>query len=430
MGAARRRPHLWITRRRLWITLRTGPLTLWTTAPLCTGAVTPCHVMNRTPMLRPILLPGLPRIWRGPNTLQIGLDPARAVLVDLPDPRAARVLDLLDGTQPARIVLIRAAALGAPVDDARTLMETLHAAGFVLAAPALLPAALTDDARQRLIGEATTLALARDRPCPAGTNGRPSGSGASDRPRPSPAQILRRRATARLVVTGRGRLAAALSVAIAEAGIGHLHPDLDGLVSHGELAGGPLTGSDVGRPRREAVAAAVRRAAPGVQTRAVRRGTASLVIQLGYDQPAALLAAGYARRRQPHLAVAIREGTAVVGPLVPATGAPCLNCVDMHRQERDADWPGLAAQLSGTTPEPCSVATLLAATAYVTAEALAFLDGGTPDTLGAAVEISTAGRFRRRTWAPHPGCSCTRRPRRQPRATVRATAAAESSAGR
>jgi hypothetical protein len=357
--------------------------------------------MTRSPLLRPTLLPGLPRAWRGPRTLQLGLDPARAVLIDLPDPRAARLLDLLDGTRPERVVLARAAEHGVSPDDARALLDTLHAAGFVLSAPALLPAALADAARHRLAGEAAALGLANVATKPRGS--------------PSPAQTLRRRAAARVVVTGHGRLAAPVAVALAEAGVGHVQPDLPGAVGPADLPGGPLRGADLKTPRAVAVAAAIQHAAPGTETRTVRRGAATLIIQLGYDQPVALLAAGYAQRRQPHLAVAIREGSAVIGPLVPAVGAPCLNCVDLHRRERDADWPELAGQFAADAPEPCGVATVLAATAYATGEALAFLDGATPETLGAAVEISAPGRFRRRTWPPHPSCGCGRR---RPRKTT------------
>jgi hypothetical protein len=352
--------------------------------------------MTRSGLLRPTLLPGLPRVWRGPHTLQLGLDPARAVLIDLPDPGAARILDLLDGARPERVVLAQAVADGVSPDDARALLDALHAAGFLLSAPSLLPASLPDSARQRLTGEAAALALHR----------RPDG--------PSPAQTLRKRAAARVVLTGPGRLAASMAVALAEAGVGHIHPDLPGAVGPAELAGGPLAAADVGRPRAAAVADAIRRTAPETETRTVRRGSASLVVQLGHEQPVSLLAAGHARRRQAHLAVAIREGLAVIGPLVPATGAPCLNCIDLHRRDRDADWPELATRLDGATPEPCGVATLLAATGYATAEALAFLDGGTPGTLGAAVEIAAPGRFRRRTWPPHPACPCARSRRREP----------------
>lgn len=358
--------------------------------------------MSRSPLLRPLLLPGLTRVWRGPRTLQLGLDPARAVLVDLPDPQTARVLDLLDGAQPERVVLLRAARLGVPPDDARGLLDVLHAAGFVIGAHHLLPATLPDGARHRLTAEATALALSA-----TDVRSRPGESGRT------PAQTMRRRAGARVVVAGRGRLAAAVAVALAESGVGHVHPDLPGVVTRQELPGGPLVVTDAGRPRGEAVAAAVRAAAPGTQTRAVRRGNASLVVQLGHDQPVTLLAAGHARRRQAHLAVSVREGTAVVGPLVPPTGGPCLNCLELHRGERDADWPRLAAQLAPGVTEPCSVSTALAATGYTVSEALEFLDGGVPETLGAAVEIGVAGRFRRRTWTPHPRCGCARRGHRK-----------------
>lgn len=369
--------------------------------------------MSRIPLLRPTLLPGLIRVWRTPHTLQLGLDPVLAVLVDLPDPRAAQLLDLLDGSRPERMILTRGVALGVAVDDTRALLDGLHAAGLIVGAHAMLPAALPDDARQRLTAEAAALGLSAARPdgaTPPDSDTRP---GNNHRPG-SPAQILRARGRARVVVTGHGRLAAALSVALAESGVGHVHPDLPGRVTRQETPGGPLRAGDTGRARGEAIAAAVRQAAPGTLTRPVR-GAASLVVQLGHDQPVALLAARYAHRRQAHLAVTIREGAAVIGPFVPATGGPCLNCVDLHRRDRDAQWPTVAAAQATARHEPCSVATVLAATGFAVAEALTFLDGGIPQTIGGAVEIRAAGRFRRRTWPAHAVCGCGRRRSRAPR---------------
>ena len=353
--------------------------------------------MSRSPLLRPTLLPGLPRVWRGSHTLQLGLDPGRALLLDLPDPRAARVLDLLDGTRSERAVLRAAIGWHVPPEQARVLIDTLRLAGLLLPGPSFLPASLPATTRRRLAPEAAALALARPpRQIP------PEGSTASQRP----ARILQRRVSARISVAGRGRLGAPIAVALAEAGVGHVHPDLPGAVTEADLPGGPLRPADLGLPRRAAIAAAVQRAAPGTETRPMRRGTAELTIQLGYEQPVALLAAGHASRRQPHLAVALREGVAVIGPLVPATGGPCLNCLEMHRRDRDAGWPGGLAWLGDDNPEPSTIATLLAAVAYATAEALAFLDGGSPETIGAAVEIAGPGHFRRRSWPPHPGCGC------------------------
>jgi hypothetical protein len=344
--------------------------------------------MSRTPLPRPTLLPGLPRIWRTPHTLQLGLDPARAVLLDLPDPRAAGLLDLLDGSRPERLALAQAGALGLRPDEASALLDTLHAAGLVVPAPSLFPAAMP----ARLTAEAAALAFTG--------------------PDAAPARTLRRRAAARVVVTGPSRLAAGVAVALAEAGTGHIHPDLTGAVTRHETPGGPLTDADVGNPRAEAVAAAIQRSAPHTRTRPVRRGAASLVIQLGPDHPATPLPVTSAHRNRPHLTATIREGGVVVGPLVRPASSPCPNCIALHRADRDATWPLTPPAPARTTLEPCGVATLLAAVAYLTGEALACLDEEAPETLGAEVMITTPGRTRRRTWLPHPACGCTRRPHR------------------
>jgi hypothetical protein len=340
--------------------------------------------MSRAPLSRPTLLPGLPRIWRTPHTLQLGLDPAHAVLLDLPDPRAARLLDLLDGSRSEHLAVAAAGALGLRRDEASGLLDTLHAAGLVVPAPSLFPTAMP----ARLTAEAAALAFAG--------------------PDTPPACTLRRRAAARVVITGPSRLAAGVAVALAEAGTGHIHPDLAGPVTRHEPPGGPLTDADVGKPRAEAVAAAIHRSAPDTRTRPVRRGAASLVIQLGPVDPTTPPPAS-AHRNRPLLTATIREGAVVVGPVVLPTGSPCPNCITLHRADRDAGWPRSPAAQPRVPLEPCGVATLLAAVAYLTGEALACLDEDTPETLGAEVVITAPGRIRRRTWLPHPACGCTRR---------------------
>ncbi|TDB72271.1 ThiF family adenylyltransferase [Micromonospora sp. KC721] len=343
---------------------------------------------------RPTLLPGLTRLWRDRHTLQLGLRPGRAVLLEVANPRAARLLDLLDGSRSERVILAEATRAQVRPTEARELLDALQAAGLVVPAHTLLPRDLAGAARARLAAEATALALAA--PALPGT----------------PAQVLRRRRAARVVLTGGGRLGGPVAVALAQAGVGHVVPDLAGPVQPGDLVGTGLTAADVGQPRAEALRAMIGRACPGTLTRSPGRVRVELVVQLDADRPAALLAAGYAHRRQPHLLLGLREGTPVVGPLVRPPVGPCLHCLDLHRVDRDPGWPALAAQLAGDPDDQsCTAATLLAAVGYAVAEALAHLDGGSPETLGCAVEVGGTGRLRRRVWSPHPRCTCSGRRR-------------------
>jgi bacteriocin biosynthesis cyclodehydratase domain-containing protein len=144
------------------------------------------------------------------------------------------------------------------------------------------------------------------------------------------------------------------------------------------------------------------------------RGKATFVVLVGHAAPASLTAFSYGTRRLAHLAVCVRDGTVVVGPLVRPGSSPCLNCLDLHRQDLDPDWRAVAAQLhtSSEVGEPVTATTALAAAAFATFEVLTHVDGGTPSTLGATVEITEPGRHTRRQWSQHPSCGCRRRGRR------------------
>lgn len=319
--------------------------------------------------MRPLLIPGIPRLRRGPHTLQLGT--SRPVLVDLPGQDPAAILDLIDGTRTDRLLVHHAARHGLAPAATRALLATLTSAGLVVPA---LP--------RDFLGEAAALAHLG---------------------RAAPDRVLRRRTSAVVRVSGEGRLAAGVAVALASAGVGHVETDLPGVVTAAELPGGPLTAADVGRARGEAVAAALLRASPNITTHSVRHRAVDLQLQLRYREPVALLAASLSRRRRPHLSLRLREGLAVIGPFVPASGGPCLLCLDLHRRDRDPGWSEPVV-----TAEPATVVTILAATAYATAEALSFLDGDTPQSLGAVVEIDRPGHYRRRSWPPHPACHCSR----------------------
>jgi hypothetical protein len=339
--------------------------------------------------VRPTLLPGLRRLWRDRHAVQLGTDPRRAVVLEFADPRLARVLDLLDGSRTEQAVLRDAATLGITEPAAIALLSTLRDGGLAVDAHTLVPPGVPEPVRRGLATEIAALALGRE---------------------VAPAVAIRRRAAAHVLVTGYGRLAVPIAAALAQAGVGHVDTAVSGRTRPSDAAPGGLSPADAGRPRATAAAEAVTRVAPATSVKPLRDRAATFVVQTGTRRPASLAALAYARRGIPHLAVEVRDDAAVLGPLVPPAGSPCLNCLDLHRREHDPAWPALAAQLS-TGPEgiePIAVTTVLAVTAYAVDEVLAYLDGRKPQTIGTTIELTGPGREARRAWSPHPGCECTR----------------------
>jgi hypothetical protein len=314
--------------------------------------------VSQQTLTRPILLPGLRPLWRSPHAVQLGTDPGQAMVLEFPHPAAAQLLDLLDGSRTEQVIITEMTRLGLSLGEARKLLGDLIEAGLVVGAHTLMPPALPPEIRDRIATEAAALALRfRERPA-------------------TPAAILRRRYDARVVVAGEGTLASLIVTTLGEAGVG--------LVATITEPGGPAV----------PVVSVHRQPARG-------EPAASFVVQIGWMARAPQRCA----RGLPHLTVGVRDGVAIVGPLVPADGGPCLRCLDFHRTDRDPAWPRLAAQLI-RTPAPCAAATLHTAAGFAVAEVLAFLDGARPTTIGTTVEINGVAPWRRRMWTTHPRCSC------------------------
>ncbi|WP_432985857.1 hypothetical protein [Dactylosporangium sp. CA-233914] len=109
--------------------------------------------------MRPTLLPGVRRLWRDERTIQLGTDPAAAIVLELRRPELARALDLLDGSRTLHGLLTFAESLGLDGGDVLELVQALRAAGMVVAAHALLPAGLPAAVGARLSVEAAAISL-------------------------------------------------------------------------------------------------------------------------------------------------------------------------------------------------------------------------------------------------------------------------------
>ncbi|MEV6770344.1 TOMM precursor leader peptide-binding protein [Nocardia sp. NPDC051030] len=111
----------------------------------------------------------------------------------------------------------------------------------------------------------------------------------------------------------------------------------------------------------------------------------------------------------PHLQVRMRDGRGVVGPLVLPGETSCLRCADLHRCDRDPDWPHLSAQLLGRVGY-ASTAGIAAATALALQEVETIAHGSAehpPATLNTTLELDLdSPHIDHRPWPVHPNCGC------------------------
>jgi hypothetical protein len=338
--------------------------------------------------MRPILKPALRRVWRDDTTLQLGLDPERALVLRGMGPPLTATLDLLDGTRQREQVLADARDCGVDAPAAAALLDLLGHAQAVDDLAAHAPTRRPEEGA-RLAPDLAALSLLH--PEPGGGH-----------------RALARRGAARVLVVGGGRVGSAVALLLGAAGVGRVDVEDEAPVRLGDLAPGGLLADDLGLARGDAL----RRRLPP-QVAGAWPGPLDLVLltPAGAGQPDGRRwrAAGVA-----HLAVGVRETTAVVGPLVLPGTTCCLSCLDLHRTERDPGWPVVASQLQGPTRgtvDPCEVALATLAASLAALQALAWLSTAPgappPAAAGGTLELALPDwRVRRRSWSVHPACDC------------------------
>lgn len=306
-------------------------------------------------VVRPALKPGLLPVWRDRDTLQIGIDPRRAVaLTGMAG--IAWLISLLDGSRDRAQLIRTAAEGGVPAETTERVLALLTAAGVIDDFPAGTLSVLPQPVRARLAPELATMSLAHG-----------DGDGG--------ARTLARRFAAQVTVHGEGKVGSAIASLLAASGIGRVTS-----AGTGPARAQPVSGH---RP--------------------------DLAILTGHQPPE--LQAALMRERIPHLAVSASEAIGVVGPLVVPGRSACLRCLDLTRADRDPAWPLILAQLAGRTQDPlgCDAPLAAAVAAQAALHALALIDRATiagTVTNGTLELVLPGWQWRRRTWVPHPRCSC------------------------
>jgi len=363
--------------------------------------------------MRPALKPGLIAVWRNRDTVQIGIDPRRAIA--LTGMRGAAVLlGLLDGSRDLAQILAAAGDLGIPAEAADRVITLLAAGGALHDFPVSAYRAMPHGLRTRLAPELATAALA---------HGDADGG----------ARILARRQGACVRVEGMSRVGLCIASFLTASGIGMV-------VSTGRPAGlvaGPGAPPAAGPPAPAHVPPAAGPPAPahvpppagpfappgepapgGPHPLAAMAGPAAtgrhpdLVILA--DVHRRELPEILGREGVPHLAAAASEAIGVVGPLVLPGRTACLRCLDLTRAERDPAWPLILAQLTGGAADPPACDTVLAAAVatQAAAQALTFVDrpaSASAVTNGTLELVLPDWQWRRRSWTQHDRCGCGRR---------------------
>jgi hypothetical protein len=333
--------------------------------------------------------PGLRQGWRGPQTVQIGLDARRGTVIGGLTSRDRTLIEQLTAGLDDDALDAGGRLRLSGDERARELVRLLSDAGVLIRSRAGRAAlSRLGPHRERLQADAEVWSVVHQ------------GEGDAW-------ELLAARAGREVEVVGGGRTGAGLATMLAAAGVGRVRVRDPDPVRPTDVVPGGAGMSDVGSPREDAVRLALHRL--GHQPCSGRRRP-DLVVLVEHTVADASGADPLLAADVPHLSVVAGEAGATVGPMVLPGRGPCLRCLELHRTDRDPGWPQLLAQLlsgrRGTGAEESTCASLTAALACL--QVVSHLDGvKTPAALAATLEVELPdGLISRRTWPAHPACGC------------------------
>lgn len=346
--------------------------------------------------MRPQLKPALRRLWRDRETLQIGVDPDRALVVTDLGPALVEVVDGLTGVRTEEALVHDALSRGASASATRRLLRLLAEGGALDDAESARAAleGLGPAERERLRPDVAACSVA---------------TGSLD----GGAETLARRRRSRVAVLGAGRVGASIATLVAAAGVGRVSVVDPTLTRHSDLAPAGLDAGDVGTPRAVGACRSATASAPSSEAAPVADGhlvaRPDVAVLAPDDEPDRKLADTFVRAGIPHLLVRLREARAVLGPFVLPGESSCIRCHDLHRAARDPGWSQVLAQLMAepSTSAACDVVLATNVASAAVLHLLAFVDGVRPPSVDATIEMDLPfGASRRRSWSTHPACGC------------------------
>ncbi|KJS52964.1 hypothetical protein VM98_28175 [Streptomyces rubellomurinus subsp. indigoferus] len=358
--------------------------------------------------VRLALKPALSRSWRDSETLQFGTITRFAGVLGNADKTLCAFLALLDGTRDRPILLDAGERIGLGREPAAALLTELEETGLLDDAEASGNALerFPKAHRDQLGPDLASLSLVHSSPGAAPT-------------------VLARRADLRIEVRGAGRVGAAVAAVLAAGGAGTVTVADGGRVLPGDCSPAGIPAKDVGRLRSTVAREAVQRASARPLLPAPRRKSGEappdFVVLAPRDGSAAFAGGTYEARLLlragvPHLYVGVVEEFGIIGPLVIPRMSACGHCLVLRREDEDAAWPRVLAQLAQNGPgrartPACDTALATAVAGLAALHVQVYLDGGRPPSVDGWCEVSAGdGMPRRLRLRGHPDCGCLWQP--------------------
>ena len=322
----------------------------------------------------------------GPDAVQIGLDRRWAMRMGSLSNKEIRWLQAAarKGNQ------LRRSAASYSVGESRAIQicATLNRAGLLVDSYSNAPSA------QVLLGRTQRLAAGGITDLPALSALRPDGQGQT---------TLDRRALSCVAITDIGRLGAQVALQLASAGVGNLQFTDRAIVGRDDV--GPYLSAEVGRPRSVALRNRFTEIGLEPDLESTREPDLTISIETG-TQGAAYFGSLH-QRALPYLAVAVGEAEVEVGPFVLPSRTACPHCLQLVRAAADDQWASLLAEICALPPRPIETVLAAASASHIAAQALTFIDGGTPSLINALATFALPELTPEVvTVFPNPLCGC------------------------
>ncbi|HYO20018.1 MAG TPA: hypothetical protein VES02_15275 [Dermatophilaceae bacterium] len=333
--------------------------------------------MNNRPRLKSHAQP----LRRGPGSLQLGLSPDTAMVLDGLSNAEIAMTEGLDGSMDIPTLYAVATAAGVAGDRLSSLIATLDEHHLLLETTTdrAWLSRIDQPRRHPLRPDATAVAIAAAYDLP--------GDGVD---------YVASRSTQHVVIGGEGDLPYALADLLRVGGIGQVSVGTNAVNTLDlELRGHQGSG---------------RRSTFGSVPELPARPDLVVLTAMGAIHPDA--GEPWLRRGIPHLPLVAQVHRVHVGPLITRDKGPCLTCMDLHRRDRDAAWPVVLAQLAPAWPlHPAAPVHLESALTAMTIGAAAMIVhaclDGQPVPGGLSLELSLPWPVVLcRRWFRHPLCGC------------------------